>query len=550
MTKTPRDNQTPNSRARILRYGLAMLAVAVCFVIRLLLNPVLGDKGAYAPFFIAVLVASWVSGWRVGLFAIVLSVLIADYFFVPPTHTLGLHGDSEWMNATLFASVSLALTAIGHTQRQRTVQLAESERRYRRLSAEMSAHAERESMLNRVGAAVRAHTNPDDIQTAAVQELGKLLDVDRSYFAVYNIRTGIVNVTNEWTKEGVSSIRGEHVFVNTSTMFEELYKRSNTSVIDDRLETDLSPQTIANMERLEIRARVSTALTDSQDVMATLTVAMWRDPREWKPEEVKLVEAVATLLKSGIETARAQIREHRIATELQDALQPTAPKWIPGLRIASYMKTALDEAAIGGDFYDVFPLDKQIYALVIGDVSGKGLTAAAQVATIRNMLRAFLYDNRDPSEAASKLNAIVTANDLLLGFVTVFAGIYDAGTGRIEYVSCGHEPGLVLRASTGEVIQLKTTGPPIGASEQARMERAEAHLEMGDTLLLYTDGLSESGPNRQDLLGTEGLAGLLTRVPGDIPPNLAAVWLVNQAGMTNGGTFRDDVCVLLARRSS
>jgi len=551
--KTTPSNHTSGKtdlRASLLRYGMATVVIGVCFFIRLLIHPVLGAKGVYAPFFIAVVVAAWIGGLRVGLYTVFASALAANYYLITPQHAIGLHSVDEIVNFTLFTTVGIAISAIGGAQRRRTVDLEISENRYRRLSDEVGARAEREAMINRIGIAVRAHDTPDEIQSTAVNELGALLKADRSYFATYNLRTGIVNVTNEWRVDGIPSIRGEHAFTNTANMFDELYKGASTAVIVDRNQEGLTPQTIANMEKLQIRSRVSTALADSDGVMVTLTVAMAHEPREWTDDEVNLVESVATLLKSGIESARAQIREHRIATELQEALQPPAPRWIPGLRIASHMKTALDEAAIGGDFYDVFPLDKQIYALVIGDVSGKGLAAAAQVATIRNMLRAYLYDYRDPAEAASKLNAVVTTNDLLLGFVTVFAGIYDAGTGKIDYVSCGHEPALILRSATGEVEQFKTTGPPIGATEQSRIERAEGHLAPGDTLLLYTDGLSESGPSRQELLGTEGLAKLLKRVPSDIPPNLATVWLVNQAGISNGGTFRDDVCVLLARRSA
>jgi serine phosphatase RsbU (regulator of sigma subunit) len=552
MKKSPSNQPSwkADVRATLLSFGMAAVVIAVFFIVRLLLNPVLGTKGAFAPFFIAVVITAWIGGLRAGIFTVIVSALIGDYYFSAPQGHFGFGSVDAVLNLTIFTTVGIAISAIGGAQRRRTVDLENSEARYRRLSDEVGARAEREAMINRVSAAVRSHDNPDDIQAIAVAELGRLLEVERSYFAVYNLQIGIVNVVNEWRRDGIPSIRGEHAFSNTADMFDELYKGSSTSVIVDRNEQGLSPQTIANMEKLQIRSRVSTALADSDGVMVTLTVAMANEPREWTEDEVHLVESVATLLKSGIESARVQIREHRIATELQEALQPPAPGWIPGLRIASHMKTALDEAAIGGDFYDLFPLDKQIYALVIGDVSGKGLAAAAQVATVRNMLRAYLYDYRDPAEAASKLNAVVTTNDLLLGFVTIFAGIYDAGTGKIEYVSCGHEPALVLRAATGEVEQFRTTGPPIGASEQAKIGRAEGRLDPGDTLLLYTDGLSESGPNRQDLLGTEGLATLLKRVPSDIPPNLATVWLVNQAGVSGGGTFRDDVCVLLARRSN
>ena len=163
----------------------------------------------------------------------------------------------------------------------------------------------------------------------------------------------------------------------------------------------------------------------------------------------------------------------------------------------------------------MFALDKELYALVIGDVSGKGLAAAAQLALVRNSLRTTLYQYRAPTEAVTILNTILTAHDLLLGFVTAFVGIYDAATGRVTFASCGHEPGLLRRAATGGVETLDATGPPLGIAENADYEEGTVTLAEGDTLLLYTDGLSEAGPSRLELLGTEGL---------DPPADGAAAW--------------------------
>ena len=182
---------------------------------------------------------------------------------------------------------------------------------------------------------------------------------------------------------------------------------------------------------------------------------------------------------------------------------------IPRLRVAAYTRPALDEAAVGGDFFDVFALDKELYALVIGDVSGKGLAAAAQLAAVRNMLRGVLFQYRNAAAAVTSLNTVMTAHDLLAGFVTLFVGLYDAHTGQITYASCGHEPGLLHHAGLGLVERLEPTGLPLGVAENADYEEQTVTLLAGDMLLLYTDGLSEAGPNRLELLGTEGMIRLL-----------------------------------------
>ena len=417
----------------------------------------------------------------------------------------------------------------------------------RRLLSEARAHAEREALLNRISEALRLSPDPEAAQVTAVHLLGEALGADRCYIAFYDLSGGIVTILRDWHAPHLPSVEGEYPFTNTVEMFQELYAPNNTSVLSDVHTSGLSDQTLQNMNDLQIRARVSVALADATGVMATLTAVMAQEPREWTEDEVKLVEAVATQLRVGVEAARVQLREHRIAIHLQDALLPAAPRQILGMDIGAYTRAALNEASVGGDFMDVFPLDKELYAVVIGDVSGKGLAAAQQLALIRNSLRTTLYLYRAPAQAATALNAIVTTHDLLVGFVTVWVGVYNAATGQIAYCSCGHEPALVRRAN-GLMEEMVTTGPPLGVKNNAEYEERSVTLASGDKLLLYTDGLSEAGPNRRELLGTDGLTRLLAALPTDANVQSQAETLVANASHFATGAFRDDVAVLLARR--
>ena len=97
-------------------------------------------------------------------------------------------------------------------------------------------------------------------------------------------------------------------------------------------------------------------------------------------------------------------------------LRPQLPERVPGLDLKDFYRPALEEANVGGDFFDVFPLDKGLFALAVGDVSGKGLAAAAQVATVRNMLRYALYQRPTVAQAVTELNQIVSTQELLIGF--------------------------------------------------------------------------------------------------------------------------------------
>lgn len=249
-------------------------------------------------------------------------------------------------------------------------------------------------------------------------------------------------------------------------------------------------------------------------------------------------------------------RERQIAERLQGALRPALPGKVPGLDVAAHYQPALREASVGGDFYDVFALDKGRIALVVADLSGKGLAAAAQVATVRHMLRTLLYLDSTPAEAVTRLNDLLAEHDLLAAdpdlsasFATLFAGVYDAGPGTITYASCGQEPGLLWRAATGRVEELGPTGPVLGGYAGAIFGERRAALASGDVLALFTDGLTEAGPTRKNFLEIPGITQLLKKI-APVAPTAEAVVSDLVAGVEAFATregIRDDVCLLVAR---
>ena len=423
---------------------------------------------------------------------------------------------------------------------------AEAEREW--LLAQAEARAEREALLNRIGEAIRGTPDPDLIQTVAVRVLGEALGADRAYFTVYDLERDRARVGEDYRRADLASLAGEQRISDYQIDPVSYYPDGAALIMTDVLSREWPDPVLAALTALRVRSVISVPLFDNGALVGTLAVAMADEPRVWTDDEISLVDAVAVRARAALESARAQQREHRIATELQDALQPRVPEHVPGLRLAPYTKPALAESEVGGDFFDVFALDKDLYALVLGDVSGKGLAAAAQLALVRNSLRTTLYLYRDPAEAATNLNTILTTHDLLAGFVTAFVGIYEAATGRISYASCGHEPGLIRRAATGTVESLVTTGPPLGVAENTIYGEQSVFLSSDDALLLYTDGLSEAGPSRREMLGTEGMIRLLAAqsIGGDV--RSAAASLVNDVYAYANRVFRDDVCVLLIQR--
>lgn len=410
-----------------------------------------------------------------------------------------------------------------------------------------NARAEREALINALEEAWRSTLDSDRIQQYAAEALGNALRADRCFYMVVSAADRSVTVGEDFRAGNLPSVAGHY---RTAEEFAGeltgLYG-GETFVVDDAWEG--GPAALAaRLGPLRIRSLVSVPLALQGRLAASLTVAMVEAPRSWTSDDVALVEAVAAHTRLAIESARAQEREHRIAAELQSALIPELPASIAGLALSSFMAPALDEASVGGDFWDLFALGPDRYGIVIGDVSGKGLAAAAQLSVVRNMLRCLFYDHRGLVQAVTRLNAITVENDLLAGFVTIFVGVYNAVTGVVAYVSCGHEPPMVLRSQTHRIDTLAQGGLPLGVSGASQYEEHRVKLGSGDTLLLYTDGIVEAGPDRVELLGRGGLARLFEDLDLDTDFEGASEALVGRAADFGRGGFRDDVCAILARR--
>ena len=250
-------------------------------------------------------------------------------------------------------------------------------------------------------------------------------------------------------------------------------------------------------------------------------------------------------------------REHNIAAQLQGALQPDLPGKVPGLAVSKYYEPSLtEEAGVGGDFYDCFHLDtkKRRSALVVGDVSGKGLAAAIQVAAVRHGLRAALYMADQISDAVGSLNNMLVEQEALAAFATLFVGIYDSTSRHLSYVNCGQEPALLRRAATGDIEELAATGPILGCFMDADFPEKTIILGPGDALAIFSDGLTEAGISREKMLGVEGVISLFqqpipigkTAKASEMAEYLALRMIEGFDEVAAGGVTRDDVCLLVA----
>lgn len=256
--------------------------------------------------------------------------------------------------------------------------------------------------------------------------------------------------------------------------------------------------------------------------------------------------------------ARAYEREHRIAESLQRSLLLVPPEdQFPNLSIATLYEPALDEASIGGDFFDLFALNDGKVALVVGDASGKGLAAAIRTSEIKFALRAFLREYDNTGRCLARLNGhICDAQRLdhqeVTGFTVLSLAVLDPASGNLELSVAGAEPPLVLRRTgNAEPADARANGFPLGVEPQAEYSQATLHLASGDTLLMVTDGITEARASKASggaFFGYERMMALAQQASSRRSLREIGQTIVDEARAFAEGTLRDDVCLLLAQR--
>lgn len=247
-------------------------------------------------------------------------------------------------------------------------------------------------------------------------------------------------------------------------------------------------------------------------------------------------------------------REHRIAEALQRSLliRPSLEA-LGGLQVETVYQAAWDEALVGGDYYDVFGLEDGKLALVVGDVSGKGLEAASRTAEIKFTLRAYLREYPHAATAMERLNAFLCEARVLETssdgyFVCLTLAVVSPVSGVVEICAAGAEPSFLLRAG-GETEMLREGGLPLGVAAKAEYTSLTVTQEVGDVLLIITDGLTEARQGAQ-FLGDDGAVSLAraSLAAGTLAEAGQAILAGAQAFA--GGPLHDDVCLLLARRTA
>jgi len=247
-------------------------------------------------------------------------------------------------------------------------------------------------------------------------------------------------------------------------------------------------------------------------------------------------------------STRAAERIAHIADMLQSTLiPPLIPLQPAGYETAARYQPALTEAEVGGDFYDLFDLGDGKLGVVIGDIVGKGLPAAARVAAVRHTIRSYAFLDLSPSRVMTLVSDalfrnIQTENDML----TAFFAVIDIRTGGLTYANAGHEPPVIMR-SNGQIEFLDTIGPMFNGMSRPKYPESELTLQPGDLILMITDGITEARKGDYSaFFGVEGIVGTLSRNVGASADEIAAK-IFEDASSFADDVLRDDVAIVVIK---
>lgn len=256
---------------------------------------------------------------------------------------------------------------------------------------------------------------------------------------------------------------------------------------------------------------------------------------------------VTELIKLRHDLEEALAREQHFSLLLQRALLPGVPRIGPGYEVGAEYVPAYAGREIGGDFYDVIQVGECRAGILIGDVAGKGLEAAALAATTRSTIHAFVHESASPAEALARANVVLcsqkTDSD---AFVTVFLVVLDLCTGELRYSSAGHPPAMLCRCRGG-VDYLLCGQMPLALVESQHFVEHHDQFNPGDRLILYTDGISEARTGLS-LFDQEGIERTL-QAHCALDARLLAKTVLDAATQWGKGQLRDDAAVVVVERS-
>ncbi len=411
------------------------------------------------------------------------------------------------------------------------------------------------------GRAAGADSPFDDAAVSALIRAGRELAIRRPLPELFHL---ILDLSVETVKadrgvlltvekEGLlaRAARGEGFRISTAVRDRVLHSRQSLLVRDTSLDEALRNR--VSISEQNVRTLMAVPLQTGDRVIGLIYVDFPALATDLTPRDLDLLTVLANVAAIRIEQERLALveeDEHRHALELEQAAEiqrRLLPERAPDVAGADLAGMNAPCRTVGGDYYDFFPLPDGRVAVVLADVSGKGLPASLLMASLQARVQVLLEEPDDLPRLMSRLDRVMAKNCPGNRFVTMFVCVLDPSTGDMTYCNAGHNPPLLARAE-GQVEQLRGGGTVLGMFPDLGYEERRCRMEPGDLLALFSDGVTEATSPGDEEFGEERLASLLAEARGK--PAAAVLECVARAlaEWTAGAPPTDDITVVAVRR--
>jgi PAS domain S-box-containing protein len=268
----------------------------------------------------------------------------------------------------------------------------------------------------------------------------------------------------------------------------ELYPVIDSALLE---QAALDEEQVRLVRELQMSSAMIVPLRARDRTLGAMTFEWAETGRQYTTRELELAEELGRRAGLALDHARLFAREHRAAEILQRALLPSKLPDLPGFELVVRYVPSDSRDHAGGDWYDAFKLPDERFGIVIGDVGGRGLDAAATMGQLRNSLRAYALQGAGPGEVMDDLHALVAHSRGEITFATVVYVVLDARSGCGEVALAGHLAPLQVSADGARYVDAPRC-PPLGFSGAGKCALGRFALRSGETLWLFTDGLVES----------------------------------------------------------
>jgi len=403
--------------------------------------------------------------------------------------------------------------------------------------ATAEAAAERLRIMQSIAAAALGADDLEELLRELLDRILEALDVDRAAVVLTDEAPAVV----ARAAGGVDTVVAREARANVDDLVERVVSEpSRPLAIADVAAAGLEASSLGPA----ITSLLAVPLSDGDQVIGSIHVGTLTR-RDFDEETATLLRLAAE--RAGLAIARTRLyeRERRIAGELQRSLLPKGLPRVAGVELDARYLPGENGMTVGGDWYDAIALPSGRVALAIGDVVGRGISAAATMGQMRSALRALLMQADHTGAMAGRLNRFAQALGPQAVMTTVVLAILEPATGTLRYTNAGHPPPLVVDPDGRAHYLAEAASPPMGVLASPLYPEHTTVLEPGSTFVLYTDGLVEEASEVLDV----GLDRLLNAARGTGEEVAATCERLLEHGMSPSTQRPDDVTLLAVRLS-